>query len=139
LAAAAVPVVVGTAVGRWIDHAAGAPAHGLGGPGGVIWWRAVCALVIGLAVQIGTNYANDYSDGVRGTDERRVGPVRLVSSGLASPEAVRNAALASFGVAAVAGLALAAATSWWLIAVGVLRRRVAVHGGPDALRLPGAG
>jgi len=106
LAAAAVPVVVGSAAG-W-DLA----GHRL------IWWRAVAALVVALAVQVGTNYANDYSDGVRGTDERRVGPLRLVSSGLASPEAVRTAALVSFGVAAVAGLALAAATSWWLVAVG---------------------
>jgi 1,4-dihydroxy-2-naphthoate octaprenyltransferase len=77
------------------------------------------ALVVSLALQVGVNYANDYSDGVRGTDEVRVGPVRLVGSGLASASAVKRAAFAAFGVAAVAGLVLAAATSWWLLAVGV--------------------
>ena len=76
------------------------------------------ALVVALFVQVGTNYANDYSDGERGTDDVRVGPLRLVASRLASPHAVRNAAFACFGVAAVAGLALAAATSWWLLVVG---------------------
>jgi 1,4-dihydroxy-2-naphthoate octaprenyltransferase len=67
---------------------------------------------------VGTNYANDYSDGVRGTDDVRVGPVRLVASGLARPSAVRRASLAAFGVSGVAGLALAAAAGWWLLAVG---------------------
>jgi 1,4-dihydroxy-2-naphthoate octaprenyltransferase len=76
------------------------------------------ALVVALALQVGTNYANDYSDGVRGTDDVRVGPLRLVASGLASPASVRRAAAAAFGVAAVGGLALAAAAGWWLIAVG---------------------
>jgi 1,4-dihydroxy-2-naphthoate polyprenyltransferase len=84
----------------------------------VVWWRAAAALVVALAVQVGTNYANDYSDGVRGTDERRVGPLRLVGSGLVSPGSVRLAAWLSYGVAALAGLALAAATSWWLVPVG---------------------
>ncbi len=116
LSAAAVPVVVGTAVGWWVNH------HGAGTPGasGVIPWRAVAALVVALGVQIGTNYANDYADGVRGTDAARVGPVRLVASGLADPASVRRAALVAFAVAGVAGLALAAATSWWLLAVGAL-------------------
>jgi len=104
LPASAVPVVVGTSV--------------VAAEGHVIWWRAVAALVVAVAIQVGTNYANDYSDGVRGTDNRRVGPVRLVASGLASPSAVRRAAIASFGVAAVVGLALAAAAGWWLILVG---------------------
>ena len=76
------------------------------------------ALVVSLALQVGVNYANDYSDGVRGTDDVRVGPMRLVASGMASPAAVKRAALVAFGVAAVAGLALAATTSWWLLAVG---------------------
>jgi len=76
------------------------------------------ALVVALALQVGTNYANDYSDGVRGTDDVRVGPLRLVASGLASPAAVRRAAVAAFGLAAIGGLALAAAAGWWLIAVG---------------------
>jgi len=117
LAAAAVPVLVGTASGWWLQHSSTA---GTGGTvsGHPIWWRAICALVVALGAQVGTNYANDYSDGVRGTDAGRVGPLRLVGSGLASPEAVRRAALLSFGVAGVAGLALAAATTWWLLPIG---------------------
>ncbi len=86
----------------------------------VIWWRVGLALVVSLALQVGVNYANDYSDGVRGVDDVRVGPVRLVGSGLASPAAVKRAALAAFGVACVAGLAIALDTSPWLIAVGAL-------------------
>jgi 1,4-dihydroxy-2-naphthoate octaprenyltransferase len=82
-------------------------------------WRAVLALVVALALQVGVNYANDYSDGIRGSDERRVGPTRLVAAGLARPKQVLAAAFACFGVACVAGLVLAIATSsWWLIAVG---------------------
>ncbi len=107
LAAACVPVAVGTAVGR------------LSGLGGVVWWRAGCALVVALFVQIGANYANDYADGVRGSDRSRVGPLRLTSSGMATPAQVRTAAVVSFGVAGVAGLALAAAVGWWLLAVGL--------------------
>jgi 1,4-dihydroxy-2-naphthoate octaprenyltransferase len=106
LAAAAVPVAVGTAVGR-LDAA-----------GGVVWWRAVLAAVVALAIQVGTNYANDYSDGVRGVDEQRVGPLRLVASGLATPGQVRFASLAAFAVAGGAGVALAASVGWWLIGVG---------------------
>jgi 1,4-dihydroxy-2-naphthoate octaprenyltransferase len=83
-----------------------------------VWDRALLALVVALALQVGVNYANDYSDGIRGTDEVRVGPLRLVGSGVATPRAVKLAALAAFGVAAVAGLVLAALTTWWLIAVG---------------------
>ena len=77
------------------------------------------SLVVSLALQIGVNYANDYSDGIRGTDDVRVGPLRLVASGLATPKAVKSAAFAAFGVAGVAGFVLAARTSWWLLAVGV--------------------
>jgi 1,4-dihydroxy-2-naphthoate octaprenyltransferase len=105
LPAAVVPVALGAAA------AAGEPD--------ARWWTVALALVVSLALQVGVNYANDYSDGVRGTDEVRVGPVRLVGSGLASASAVKRAAFAAFGVAAVAGLVLAAATSWWLLAVGV--------------------
>jgi len=79
---------------------------------------AVLALSVSLLLQIGVNYANDYSDGVRGTDDDRVGPLRITASGLASPRSVRNAAFISFGLAAIAGFVLAAMTSWWLIAVG---------------------
>lgn len=81
---------------------------------------ALSALLVSLALQIGVNYANDYSDGIRGTDDSRIGPVRLTASGLASPKAVRNAALISFLFAAVIGLTLAIATSWWIILVGAL-------------------
>jgi len=88
------------------------------GVGPISWWRAVLALVVSLALQVGVNYANDYSDGVRGTDDGRVGPPRLVASGLAEPGAVKRAALYAFALAAVCGLALAASTTWWLIAVG---------------------
>jgi 1,4-dihydroxy-2-naphthoate octaprenyltransferase len=107
LPAAVVPVAVGTAVAWWWLG-----AHR------VEWWKAALALVVSFAVQVGTNYANDYSDGVRGTDKARVGPVRLVASGLCSRRAVATASATSFGVAAVAGTVLAAYTSWWLVAVG---------------------
>lgn len=81
---------------------------------------SLLALVVSLALQIGVNYANDYSDGIRGTDAERVGPTRLTASGLAAAASVKRAAFISFGVAALAGLALSAMTSWWLIAVGVI-------------------
>lgn len=83
------------------------------------WARALLALVVTLALVIGVNYANDYSDGIRGTDAVRVGPMRLVGSGAAAPAAVRIAALASFAVAAVAGLTLITLSGqWWLLALG---------------------
>ncbi|MDQ3762266.1 MAG: 1,4-dihydroxy-2-naphthoate polyprenyltransferase [Actinomycetota bacterium] len=83
------------------------------------WARALLALLVALALQIGVNYANDYSDGVRGADAIRVGPMRLVGSGAAAPGAVRMAALASFAVAAVAGAVLVALTrQWWLLVLG---------------------
>ncbi|WP_353808472.1 1,4-dihydroxy-2-naphthoate polyprenyltransferase [Agromyces sp. SYSU T00194] len=84
-------------------------------------YRALLALIVALALQIGVNYANDYSDGIRGTDQHRVGPARLTGSGLAKPRHVLIAALASFAVAAVAGLALVVITQqWWLLAVGAV-------------------
>ncbi len=82
------------------------------------WWRALLALVVALALQVGVNYANDYSDGIRGTDADRVGPLRLVGSGAASPGAVKAAAFACFAVAGVAGIVLALVSAWWLILVG---------------------
>lgn len=82
--------------------------------------RSLSALLVSLALQIGVNYANDYSDGIRGTDDSRVGPIRLTASGLATPKSVRTAAIISFLFAALIGLALAAATSWWIILVGAL-------------------
>ena len=113
LPAAVVPVALGATA-----------ALGVGGdvPGGgdvrVVWWRVALALVVSLALQVGVNYANDYSDGIRGTDDVRVGPTRLVAGGLASPRSVKYAAFVSFGVAALAGLAIALATSPWLLVVG---------------------
>jgi len=104
LPAAIAPVVVATAL-------AGSDAALL---------PALLALVVSLALQVGVNYANDYSDGVRGTDNNRVGPTRITASGLATPGAVKSAAFTSFAVGAVAGLALAATTTWWLILVGAL-------------------
>ena len=81
---------------------------------------ALLALFVSLALQVGVNYANDYSDGIRGTDTDRVGPTRITASGLATPVSVKRAAFISFAVAAIAGLALSAMTSWWLILVGAL-------------------
>ncbi|WP_235737473.1 1,4-dihydroxy-2-naphthoate polyprenyltransferase [Nocardioides alcanivorans] len=106
LPAALAPVLAGT----------GVAAH----HGDEVWWKALLALVVSLALQVGVNYANDYSDGIRGTDEDRVGPLRLVGSGLVEPGLVKRAAFLSFGVAAVAGLVLAATTAWWLVAVGAV-------------------
>jgi 1,4-dihydroxy-2-naphthoate polyprenyltransferase len=106
LPAAVSPVLAGTGVAAYDDHA--------------VWWKALLALVVALALQVGVNYANDYSDGIRGTDADRVGPMRLVGSGTASPAAVKRAAFLAFGVAGVAGLVLAATTAWWLVAVGAL-------------------
>jgi 1,4-dihydroxy-2-naphthoate octaprenyltransferase len=85
------------------------------------WWGSVLALVVALALIIGVNFANDYSDGVRGTDAERVGPLRLVGSGLVAPPLVRTIAFGCFGLAAVAGLVLVAVSGrWWLIAVGAV-------------------
>jgi 1,4-dihydroxy-2-naphthoate polyprenyltransferase len=104
LPAAIVPVLAGSAVA--------------GGYGKFSLWRAAVALVVALALQIGVNYANDYSDGVRGTDEHRTGPVRLVAGKLAAPRHVLAAACGCFAVACVAGFVLAAVSSWWLLAPG---------------------
>ena len=106
LPAAVVPVAVGTAVA--------------GAQGEVVWWRAAATLVVALAIQVGTNYANDYSDGIRGTDQRRVGPTRLVAEGLATPSSVRLAALLSMAVAGVVGLMVSIAVGPELLLVGVL-------------------
>ena len=105
LPAAVVPVAVGAAAAVGVAD--------------IVWWRVGLALLVSVALQVGVNYANDYSDGVRGTDDVRVGPQRLVASGLAEPAAVKRAAFLSFGVAAVAGLGLALDTSLWLLVVGV--------------------
>jgi 1,4-dihydroxy-2-naphthoate octaprenyltransferase len=144
LPAAIAPVLVGTAVAwvyvgalvrlglgerfGWFAYApltasgtaAGFPAGHVTATWGQLALRATLALVVALALQVGVNYANDYSDGIRGTDDARVGPVRLVGQRLASPRAVRRAAFASFAVAGLAGLALVLLTqAWWLVLVGV--------------------
>ena len=101
---AVAPVVVGTGAAAWL--------------GAAVWWKALLALLVSLALIIGVNYANDYSDGIRGTDDDRVGPLRLVGSRVASPRAVLAAAIISLGLAAIAGVVLAWLTNPWLIAVG---------------------
>lgn len=84
-------------------------------------WLTLLAAAVALLLQIGVNYANDYSDGIRGTDARRVGPTRITASGLVRPKAVKLAAFISFGLAAIAGLAVTAITGhWWFIAVGIV-------------------
>lgn len=88
-------------------------------PARISWLNTLLCAFVALALQIGTNYANDYSDGVRGTDEARVGPFRLAASRLVAPSRVRSAAFASFFLAGIAGLWLSSRTSWWLLLVGL--------------------
>ncbi len=109
LPAAVVPVLVGTAAATGADGAA------------VVWWRAVAALVVAVAIQVATNYVNDYADAERGADTaERLGPTRLVASGLATPGELKRAALAAATTAAVAGLALAVAVGPELVVVGAV-------------------
>jgi 1,4-dihydroxy-2-naphthoate polyprenyltransferase len=100
------PVIAGTGAAAWLHSA--------------VWWKALLALAVALALIIGVNFANDYSDGIRGTDDNRAGPLRLVGSRLAAPRSVLTVALASLAVGAAAGLALALTSALWLIAVGAL-------------------
>ena len=127
LGVAVAPVLVGTAAGALGES--------------IRWGRAIAALVVALALQVGVNYANDYSDGVRGTDKDRRGPVRLVASGLASPAAVRNAALIAFGVAAVVGAVLSLVVAPWLLVIGAAAILAAVTytGGPKPYGYLGLG
>ena len=126
LPAAVVPVLVGTAT------AAG---------GGIHWWRAGVAMVVALAIQVATNYANDYADGVRGTDDVRVGPVRLVASRLATPAEVKRASLLAGAVAAVAGLTLVPAVGPEVIVIGAasLAAGYLYPGGPRPYGYAGLG
>jgi len=103
---AVAPVIAGTGAAAWLHSA--------------VWWKALLALLVAVAMVVGVNFANDYSDGVRGTDDERAGPLRLVGSRLAAPRAVLAAAAASLGVAAAAGVVLALASAPWLIAVGAV-------------------
>ena len=103
LPAAISPVLVGTALATEIN-----------------WVNALLALIVSLSLQIAVNFANDYSDGIRGTDSNRVGPIRLVGSGLATAKSVKQAMFISFSVAAIAGLILALQISYWLLLVGAI-------------------
>ena len=103
LPAAISPVLVGTALATEVN-----------------WVNALLALIVSLSLQIAVNFANDYSDGIRGTDLNRVGPIRLVGSGLATAKSVKQAMFVSFSVAAIAGLVLALQTSYWLLLVGAI-------------------
>ena len=104
LPAAIAPVVAGTGVAAFYDS--------------VVWWKALLALGVSLALQIGVNYANDYSDGIKGTDDNRVGPLRLVGSGLVPAKQVKAAAIGFLALGGVLGFALAATSSWWMLLVG---------------------
>jgi 1,4-dihydroxy-2-naphthoate polyprenyltransferase len=117
----------------------GTAAGSLAGP--INWWRAAAALVVAVALQVGVNYANDYSDGVRGTDAQRRGPVRLTATGLATPHAVRNAALLSFGFAAVVGGVLSLVVNPWLLLIGAAAIVAAATytGGPKPYGYSGLG
>ncbi len=100
------PVIAGTGAAGYSDDA--------------VWWKALLALVVSVSLIVGVNYANDYSDGIRGTDDDRVGPMRLVGSKAASPHAVRNAAFTAFAIAGISGVVLSATSAWWLILVGAI-------------------
>ena len=127
LGAALSPVLVGTAAGS-LD-------------GAINWPRAVGAAAVALALQVGVNFANDYSDGVRGTDAQRRGPVRLTATGLATPRAVRSAAMLAFAFAAVVGGVLSIVVNPWLLLVGVAAIGAAVTytGGPKPYGYIGLG
>ena len=127
LGVAASGVIVGTAAGSFA--------------GPINWWRAIAAFIVALALQVGVNYANDYSDGVRGTDANRRGPVRLTATGLATPTAVRNAAIISFVVAALVGGVLSLVVNPWLLLVGVAAILAAATytGGPKPYGYSGLG
>ena len=103
LPAAVSPVIIGTSFANGID-----------------WFKALLALIVSCALQVGVNYANDYSDGIRGTDTNRIGPTRLVASGLATASAVKNASIISFVIAVIAGSILSMLSNWWLIVIGAI-------------------
>lgn len=126
LPAAIVPVMVGAAC-----SSADSP----------VWWRVSLALIVSLALQVGVNYANDYSDGIKGTDNDRVGPLRLVGSGVASASSVKRAAFIAFGIAGIAGLSLAVMTTMWLLVVGACAIAAAwtYTGGPRPYGYAGLG
>jgi 1,4-dihydroxy-2-naphthoate polyprenyltransferase len=127
LSAAIAPVLVGTAAAPLAE---------------VIWWRAAAALVVAIAVQVAVNYANDYFDGVRGVDTAdRVGPRRAVAAGLVEPRSMKIAVAVALTIAGAAGIALAAATTWWLLGVGAACFLAAIgySGGPRPYASAGLG
>lgn len=101
------PVIAGVGAAAWST-------------GDVNWWKAILAAVVAWALIVGVNFANDYSDGIRGTDDDRTGPMRITASGLVAPQTVKNAAFGAFGVAGIAGVALSLTSAWWLILVGLV-------------------
>jgi len=125
LPAAISPVIVGTAFAGYNTQ----------------FLNALLALFVALALQVGVNYANDYSDGIKGTDTDRIGPMRLVGSGIASAESVKRAAFIAFGIGSISGLILAARTSWFLIAIGAVALIAAwtYTGGPRPYGYSGLG
>ena len=127
LGAAVSPVLVGTAVASRY--------------GDIVWWRAGFCLLLALALQVGVNYANDYSDGVRGVDTQRRGPVRLTASGLAAPARVKQAAFLSFAIGGLLGIVLAVAVDWRLVLVGAASILAAglYSGGPKPYASSGLG
>jgi 1,4-dihydroxy-2-naphthoate polyprenyltransferase len=127
LPAAVAPVLVGAGAAVAIGY--------------ISWWKTLLALVVSLALQVGVNYANDYSDGIRGTDAARVGPMRLVGSGVATPARVKYAAFQCFAIAGAAGLVLAALTTWWLLPFGAAAVAAAwfYTGGPKPYGYAGFG
>ena len=127
LGASVAPVLVGTAVASRY--------------GDVVWYRAGLCLLVSVALQVGVNYANDYSDGVRGVDKDRKGPVRLTASGLKTPAAVKRAAFLALAVAGVAGVALAVVVNPWMLAVGAASIAAAAlySGGPKPYASAGMG
>ena len=127
LGAAVSPVLVGTAVASRY--------------GDVVWWRALFCLLLAVALQVGVNYANDYSDGVRGVDTQRRGPVRLTASGLAAPARVKQAAFLAFAVGGLLGIVLAIAVDWRLVVVGAAAILAAAlySGGPKPYASSGLG
>ncbi|MEK7296026.1 MAG: 1,4-dihydroxy-2-naphthoate polyprenyltransferase [Actinomycetota bacterium] len=108
LPAAIAPVLVGAGAAVGVES------------DGPSWWRFLFALIVSLGLQVGVNYANDYADGIRGTDADRVGPMRLVGSGAVPALQVKYAAFLAFAIAGLAGLVIAATTSWWLVLVGAV-------------------
>src|ERR1700759_5176816 len=103
---AVAPVIAGTGAAAWLHSA--------------VWWKALLALLVSVAMIVGVNYANDYSDGIRGTDDDRAGPLRLFGSRLPARRSVLAASMVSLAIAAAAGVALALVSQPWLIAVGAL-------------------